>query len=140
MIVRLWEEGDTERMILQDGQSYMVGMLSTLDLAPIAEECEIWVGETDEGIMAIAGIIPQWEGRATAWAMISQKAGAHFMHIHREVKKHVDNCPFRRLEATVDAGFEQGHRWMGMLGFEVEGYLRAYRPDGGDQLMYARVR
>ena len=140
MIVRPWEEGDTERLVLQDSQSYMSLLLEDLDLAPLAAENMAWVGETDEGVMAIAGIAPQWENRATAWAMISQNAGVHFMKIHREVKRHLDEAPFRRIEATVDAKFKAGHRWMNMLGFELEGYLRNYRPDGGDQVMYARIK
>jgi RimJ/RimL family protein N-acetyltransferase len=46
----------------------------------------------------------------------------------------------RRYESTVDVGFKQGHRFMKMLGFEVEGYLKAYRPDGADMVLYARVK
>ena len=41
---------------------------------------------------------------------------------------------------TVDCEFEQGHRWAKMLGFTMEAErMRAYRPDGGDVALYARV-
>jgi RimJ/RimL family protein N-acetyltransferase len=56
------------------------------------------------------------------------------------VVEFLDNAPYRRIEATVDVGFKQGHRWIKMLGFELEGYMRAYRPDGADMLLYARVK
>jgi hypothetical protein len=46
---------------------------------------------------------------------------------------------YRRIEATVDVGFTEGERWMTLLGFEYEGLMRAYRPDGQDMLMFARV-
>ncbi len=140
MIVRPWEEGDTERLILQDSQSYMSLMLDELDLQPLAAENMAWSCELDEGIMGIGGIIPQWENRAIAWAMVSKEAGRCFLQIHKETKRQIDAAPFRRIEATIDVGFKPGHRWVEMLGFEMEGYLRHYRPDGGDQIMYARIK
>jgi len=75
-----------------------------------------------------------------AWMWMSDVSGRHMVKIHREVEKFLIKSPFRRVEATVDIGFEPGVRWMKMLGFELEGYLRAYKPDGGDMLMFARVR
>lgn len=98
------------------------------------------VGEVDGEILIIAGLAPQWENRAMAWTLISKNAGSHFRTIHREVEKFLVRSPFRRIEATVDVGFKEGHRWMKMLDFEPEGVMRAYRPDGGDQVLYARIR
>lgn len=117
----------------------MSTMLDDFDLTPLVEAGLAWVGETEQGILIIAGIAPQWENRATVWSLVSPMAGKHFRKIHREVKRHLDEAPFRRLEATVDVGFGPGHRWMKMLGFEMEGYLRAFRPDGADQIMYSRI-
>jgi len=45
----------------------------------------------------------------------------------------------RRLETYVDVGFAPGHRWVKMLGFEVEGYMKSFRPNGDDMVLYARV-
>ena len=83
---------------------------------------------------------PQWENRATAFALLSDDSGPHFPAIHSAVVEFLDNAPYRRIEATVDVGFKQGHRWIKMLGFELEGYMKAYRPDGADMLLYARVK
>lgn len=140
MIVRPWEEGDTERLVIQQSQEYMADILGDLDIEPLTIRGMAWVAEVDEGIIAIAGLAPQWKDRAVAWALISPAAGRHFLKIHREVRKFLTKAPFRRIEATVDVGFQPGHRWMKMLGFEPEGYLKAFRPDGGDQIMYARIR
>lgn len=140
MIVRPWEPGDTERLILQPSQIYMTDMLEEIDLEPLAVRGMAWSAEIDEGIIAIGGLQPQWEGRAIAWTLISSVSGKYFLQIHREVEKFLNHSPFRRIEATVDVGFKPGHRWMRMLGFEPEGLMRAYRPDGGDQVLYARVR
>lgn len=141
MIVRLWRPGDTEKLLVQPSQQYMGALLKDLDLEPLALKRMAWVGEDENGgILAIAGLAPQWQGRAIAWALVSSMAGKDFIKIHRAVEKVLIDSPFTRVEATVDVGFKPGHRWMKLLGFEPEGYLKAYRPDGGDQVMYARIR
>lgn len=110
------------------------------DLTHLADAGLAWTAEDDGEIIGIAGLAPQWENRAIAWALISASAGKRFQVIHRAVKRFLDVSPFRRIEANVDVGFEQGERWMKMLGFEYEGYLRAYRPDGADMLLFSRIR
>ena len=95
--------------------------------------------EGDE-IIACSGVIKHWENRATAWALISGNAGPYFVRIHKAVKRFLDTTDFKRVEAYADAGFEQGHRWLKMLGFEEEGYMRCFSPVGDDAVLYARIK
>jgi len=141
MIVRPWRKGDND-FELQDRQAYLklAQDPATLDLSALSAEGLAWTGEVDGKIVGVAGVIPQWSNRAIAWAMIAKDAGPHFVSIHREVRKFLIHCPFVRVEAQVDVGFPEANRWMTMLGFELEGYMRAFRPDGADMLLYARVR
>jgi hypothetical protein len=142
MIVRPYETYDEERLCFDTSQEYMGEYLSKMDfdLAPLAEQNLVWTGEHNDKVVAMGGIAPIWPGRGMAWMWMSDVSGRHMVKIHREVEKFLIKSPFRRVEATVDIGFEPGVRWMKMLGFELEGYLRAYKPDGGDMLMFARVR
>lgn len=141
MIVRPWEPGDTHKIELQLSQEYLIELGSVdLDLSQLSDSNLAWVGEHEGEIVAIAGLIPQWENRALAWAYISKNAGPHFRKIHKAVCRFLDQSDFRRIEATIDVGFDEGVRWIEMLGFEYEGYMKAYRPDGADMLLYARVR
>ena len=140
MIVRPYEQYDETRMSFQTAQSYMGDYIENMDLAPLADHGLVWTGEHGENVVAMGGLVPIWKGRAHAWMLISPEAGKHMMTIHRAVKKQLVRSPFTRVEATVDVGFKEGNRWMKMLGFELEGYLRAYRPDGADMLLFARVR
>lgn len=141
MIVRPWAKGDTEKINLQSAQQYMHAFIDmSADLSELSTAGFAWVAEHEGEVLAIAGLVPQWENRALAWALLSGNCGEHFWGIHSAVHRFLDQSPYRRIEAHVDAGFKQGHRWITMLGFEIEGYMKAFRPDGSDMLLYARVK
>ena len=141
MIVRPWQLGDTERLLLQPAQEYMRSFREFgADFTELSNDGLAWTAEDDGEILGIAGLIVQWENRATAWALVSAGAGKRFVRIHAAVKRFLDVAPFRRIEASVDVGFIEGMRWMEMLGFEYEGLMVAYRPDGADMLLYARIK
>lgn len=90
-------------------------------------------------VFATAGLLPQWEGRAVAWALVSEAAGRRMVELHRAVLRCFEMHPFRRVETTVATHFEEGHRWARLLGFEREGTMRGYAPNGTDCDLYARV-
>ena len=141
MIFRPWKLGDTEQIVLQSAQHYVYSLdFMKSDFTELSEQGFAKTIEHDGLILGLAGLVPQWENRAIVWAMLSADIGKHFAAFHKHVEAFLQNAPFRRIEATVDVGFEQGTRWMQLLGFEVEGYLKAYRPDGGDMLLYSRIK
>jgi len=141
MIVRPWRIGDSERVILQPSQRYSGDLADvSQDLTPLSEVGMAWTCEADGDVICCAGLLPQWENRAIAWALIGESAGRYFASIHKAAHRFLVMSPYRRIEAHVDVGFPQGARWMKMLGFEVEAYMKAFRPDGADMLLFARVR
>lgn len=100
-------------------------------------------GLRDDRIIFCAGIIPQWIGRAVAWALISDRLTRYDMiWVHRQVRwileTQVENG-YRRIEAHVHEPFAAAHRWMRMLDFESEGLMRRYDPEGRDMRLYARI-
>jgi hypothetical protein len=140
MIVRPWQKGDTEKVQIQQAQSYMYGAPEiTADLTELSTAGLAWSFDDNGEILGIAVVAPQWENRAMALVLMSESAGRHFHKIHRAVNRFLGIAGFRRVEATVDVGFDAGDRWMKMLGFEFEGLMRAYRPDGADMKLYARI-
>jgi hypothetical protein len=88
-----------------------------------------------------AGVLPQWEHRALAWAYLSVIPPRQFLLVHRAVEAFLESCYVPRLEMTVDCEFEQGHRWARLLGFTCEAERMArYTPEGRDCALYARIR
>lgn len=141
MIVRPWHLGDSEAINLQTAQRY-AGELGdvSMDLTPLSEVGLAWTAESGDTVVACGGLLPQWENRALAWMLIGENAGPHFAAIHRHVRQFLIRSPYRRIEAHVDVGFAAGIRWMKMLGFELEAYKKAFRPDGADMLEFVRIR
>lgn len=92
----------------------------------------------------VVGCMGWWEvfpTRAVVWAYLSAHAGTHMVGLNREARRIVGSIPHARVETEVDCDFEQGHRWMKMLGFKQEvPRLRCYRVDGGDVAIYSMVR
>lgn len=92
--------------------------------------------------MACAGVVPYWKGRGYLWSFLSAEVDRWtFPALHAEAKRFLAGLPFTRLEASVDVGFANGHRWLKALGFEVETPLqRKFLETGADAVGYVRIR
>ncbi len=120
----------------------------TLFMTP--EEMETFDGGTAfsaiEGgiVFGVAGImdIPGWNGqRAAAWAVLRPNVGTRrLLHMTRAARRGIAEHPARRVECSVRAGWANGMLWAERLGFQCEGLMRGYGHDGGDYLLYARVK
>lgn len=91
-------------------------------------------------IVLVGGVIPTAPHMGTLWAALSPDAGRYMLALHRGVKRFIDIERRARLEATVAEGFEQGERWLTMLGFEFEGRMPKYGEDGATYLRYGLIR
>lgn len=127
-------------MQVQMGQSNFTPYI-TEEYARALESQYAFAALVDGHPMIVGGFYEMWANRALLWSFVDRNAGPHFLAIHRGVKKLLDMQPFRRIEAECDCDFEQGHRWLKLLGFEMEAErMRAFRVDGGDSALYARVK
>lgn len=99
----------------------------------------------EDGVpLGCGGIMPIWENRGFLWSFLGHRASPrNFRRIHGFVRDYIEAAPFRRVEAAVEVGFEAGHRWVQLLGFECETpttIMRAFQADGTDCLLYAKVK
>lgn len=125
---------------LQPGQDYCVPFI-TEEYAQLLEGEFAFTAMEGDTPLAVGGVKELWPGRGLCWTFIDHRAGAHFVAIHKAVKALLDIVPYRRVEAETSCEFLPGHRWLRMLGFQMEAErMRAYRVDGGDSALYARVK
>lgn len=139
MIVRFRPE-HLQSLILQDAQAWMRPMMLDGYGEQLLEEGPCYSMVSDAQVIACAGLTHIWEGRALAWSLLSASAGAHMVRLVKVIRRFLDAQDIRRIEATVNSDFQQGHRMAEMLGFTAEGVMRGYLPDGRDCHRYARVR
>jgi hypothetical protein len=141
MIVVPYKAEHLMALQLQRGQAYCAPFI-TEEYARLLEGKFALTALDDEGQpIMVAGVAPIWENRGLVWSFVGRNAGKHFVAIHKACLEVLDAAPYRRLEADTACEFKAGHRWLRMLGFVMEAErMRAYRPDGGDSALYARVK
>jgi len=139
MLVIPFQAGHLAQLSLQEAQMYLSDWV-TRKSALVLEDAPSYTALVDGDPVAAAGILPQWHGRAIAWAFLSNMGAGQFIGVHRAVKGFLDGCYVQRIEMTVDCDFPEAHRWAEMLGFTMEAErMRAYSLDGRDCALYARV-
>ena len=139
MQVRPFKPDDLRQIDIQPAQRGHVSYLTDEMLEAMAGLDAFTALVNDRPVM-IGGLVHFWPGRAMAWSYLSASAGRHLAALTRATRRFLDLQVVRRLEMYVDDEFEAGHRWARLLGFNLEAKLEAFRPDGGDQCMYVRIR
>lgn len=99
----------------------------------------------DGRLICSAGLTRMWPGRYIAWMVTSAQATARDMGFAlRDIRRFLDDAQadpqYQRIEATVDAAFAAGRRWVKRLGFVCEGVMEAFDANGRDCILFARVR
>lgn len=133
---------DLHELMIQPAQAHMRDLLLSNGYPEALEAHDSYTGRIDGRVVACAGMIPLWEGVVRAWAVIGADIGPGGMtSLHRAARRAIAACPARRIEIEVVTSFKEAHRWVRMLGgFEREGTMRKYTPDGQDCDKYARVK
>jgi hypothetical protein len=112
----------------------------TADVAVELEALGGWAA-VDGDVLAIAGILPRWEGVGLGWAWLSRGWRKHARLITETVRIGLEDAPYHRIETGVKHGYGRGERWAEMLGFVMETPLaRKWGPDGSDYSIWARVK
>lgn len=113
-------------MSLRDEQGSIAIELTpeyAMQLERNSEAFTAWAGTR---VIACAGYLHFWPGRAQVWAMISGDIRYYGPIIHRHVKRYILAHPVDRLECIIDPNFDASVRWALRLGFQYEGTMRRY--------------
>jgi hypothetical protein len=94
-------------------------------------------------VIACGGVLTAGSPFGTVWAMLAHDSGRHMLYLARAAGRMLEAVAItqrlRRLEATIEEGFEPGCRLVRLLGFEFEGRMRNYGDNGETHLRYART-
>lgn len=95
----------------------------------------------DGQVRACVGVVEYWPGRGAVWAIIDRRAVDCYLPLIRTLKRLLDAAPERRLESTVVASFDKGHKLNRILGFTLEAPLmKNYGELGTTYSLYSRTK
>lgn len=101
----------------------------------------------DDIIVGVGGAAILWKGVWEFWLILagdSKLDGLHgivaFDAIKEKVDEIIEDNKIVRAQATARLDFPKGIKMLEALGFEREGLLRRYAPDGASVYRYARIK
>jgi hypothetical protein len=133
---------------LQEAQACFAVLMSKPSYTQaICEPGLSFSGVVADRVVGCAGVLPQWPGRAIAWAVLSARIPARaWPAITRHVIRVLDAAHARghdRIECTVDCEHAAGMDWARRVGFDKPVRLERYAPagpggGGRDHFLYRR--
>jgi hypothetical protein len=70
---------------------------------------------------------------------LAENAKKYRLSLHRAIKRYLRYHGGGRIETAIDPNFPESIDWAERLGFQREGLMAHWTPDGSDWLLYARV-
>lgn len=100
-----------------------------------------WTLRIDDLIIGSGGVTILWPGVGEAWILQSIFAGqyplASFRAIREGLKAGIRSHGLRRIQSVVHHSIPRDQRWVVRLGFDFEGIMSRYGPEGDTYLRYA---
>ena len=101
-----------------------------------------WTGLIDGKIIAAGGMVELWDHVFEGWVMATADIQKHPIATARIIKKIFNKVMVKydvhRLQTTVKADYEIGHKFAQWLGLEKEGLMKKYLDDN-DYYLYSRI-
>ena len=139
MIVVPFHHDHLKTLNLQIAQREALSILSDAIIGDL-ERGQSFTALVEDIPMICCGVYSDGMGRGVLWALVSQDIGRHLVKVTKLCSQFFDNSGYRRLETMVDCNFKAGHRWVRLLGFEMEAErMRSYYPNGKDCSLYAKI-
>jgi hypothetical protein len=97
----------------------------------------------DGEVAACAGLVLLGWSRAEAWTLFSSIFKSNYRACYKIIKSKLEELIelnfLRRVQSLADPEYKEGIRFLEHLGFEKEGLLRKYGPNGEDLIMFGRI-
>lgn len=90
--------------------------------------------------IACWGLVPLWAGVSEAWMLVSPNLSRGSLSVCRNIMQILDASLEHRIQTSVLCDFEQGHRFVKMLGFRAEGVMEDFDNVQRSHIRYARLK
>jgi hypothetical protein len=140
--IRQIQEGDIE-YVRANPLEEAVKSYPDMQVDPKTSYTALWDGV----IVGVGGASLMWGGVYEFWLILtkdSNRNGTHSIVAFEAIKKKIDEIikenEIFRAQAVVRLDFPKGIKMLEALGFQREGLLRRYTPDGASVYRYSRIR
>lgn len=117
--------------------------LIALSRAGKNQDCIAKAFGVGQEIYGIAGSYRQWKGCSQLWAVFDERVVRYPVALLKTCMILINYAQqkqdLRRVSLTVQSGYTEGNRFAEALGFDLEGRMVGYLPDGSDANLYARL-
>lgn len=134
--VRHLEPGDLARIEWQQGQEPERTLFNPT-VADAGPAFTIWQGDR---VLLTAGLIELAPHYASAWALFAPGLGGDYPAIARAIRRVLDACQYKRVDAVVRNDWGRAHALARLLGFKLEGVHPGMGDHGEAFATYGRVR
>lgn len=128
-----------EGIELQPSQEYVRAHTPRERLQRLAERGPAYTFFAGGRVICCGGLYEYGPERGVLWSYVSRHAGPHFTWLHRCALRFLETVDRPHMQATCRTGFEQGARWLAMLGFRWSRSLGPYGPAGVPHELFERV-
>jgi len=123
----------------------MVATGFDIDSIRVEDKQIAYTVRTEEGeILGIGGVHMFWPGVGEGWVILTKVVFRYPLTFHKTVLGLLGRIEaeygFSRIQAACLCGWNRAEKWLQKLGFEYEGIMAKYGPDGSDYYRYARIR
>lgn len=98
----------------------------------------------DKELIFVGGVVPVWPNVGEGWLLVSYRFPELFKKASRELLKGIrayfNSMPYQRIQTPVLEDFKEGKQFLRAFGFEEEGLMKKYGPEGLNYYRYALVR
>ena len=101
---------------------------------------DAWTGIENGHIIAAAGFIPMWNGVAECWFIGSDRIQRKLKTVVKTTLSIMEKMPYSRMHANVRANWKEAIPFAEFLGFEKEGVMKKFGPEGSDYLVMGRIK
>ncbi len=139
--VRTFREDDVglltpKEIFEKDATKYFIGTTKN-------PNCDAYTVTYLDKPIAFICMVRIWNKVAEIMSITSDEVKEHPTAFHRLCKKmiqdHVEVYGIQRVQTIVKSNYNDGCRWLEMLGFAIEGEMKKFGPEGDDYLLMARV-
>ena len=103
-----------------------------------------YTGLVGDRVLGCAGITRCWPGVGEAWTVFSEEVCHHPLWLQKTVRSVIHasmvGMGLHRLQAVARAESARNCKWLESLGFQWEGPMPKFGPDGADYVRYGMVR